>query len=176
EALRRAEIAPVRLAAKEGLALLNGTQTMAAVGGLALYRGQRVAALADVAGAMTLEALRGTPAAFDARIHNARPHPGQLAAAAHLRELLDDSEIRRSHIHNDPRVQDAYSLRCMPQVHGAVRDVLQHGQAIVEVESGSATDNPLVFAESGDVISGGNFHGAPLGMVFDYGAIAVTDL
>ncbi|MGA8026038.1 MAG: histidine ammonia-lyase [Bryobacteraceae bacterium] len=176
EALRRAEIAPLRLAAKEGLALLNGTQAMAAVGGLALYRGQRLAALADAAGAMTLEALRGTPDAFDARIHNARPHVGQIASAAHLRELLQDSEIRRSHLTNDPRVQDAYSLRCMPQVHGAVRDALRHSMGIVELETGSATDNPLVFPESGDVLSGGNFHGAPLAMSFDYAAIALTDL
>jgi histidine ammonia-lyase len=175
-ALQAAGIAPVRLAAKEGLALLNGTQAMAAVGGLALERGQRVAALADLAGAMTLEALLGTPVAFDARIHAARPHSGQLSSAAHLRSLLENSEIRRSHLMNDPRVQDAYSLRCMPQVHGAVRNALQHARAAVEIESGSATDNPLVFAETGDVLSGGNFHGAPLALVFDYASIALTDL
>jgi len=120
--------------------------------------------------------LRGTPSAFDARIKEVRPHRGQTAVAAHLRNLLEDSEIRRSHLTNDPRVQDAYSLRCMPQVHGAVRDAIEHAAGVVEIESGSATDNPLVFAESGDVISGGNFHGAPLGMAFDYAAIAVTDL
>ena len=176
DALREAGITPVRLAAKEGLALLNGTQAMGAVGGLALYRARRLAALADLAGAMTLEALRGTPNAFDARIHEVRPHRGQTAAAAHLRSLLEDSEIRRSHLTNDPRVQDAYSLRCMPQVHGAVRDAIDHASRVVEIETGSATDNPLVFADSGDVISGGNFHGAPLGMVFDYAAIALTDL
>jgi histidine ammonia-lyase len=176
EALRAAGLKPVRLAAKEGLALLNGTQAMGAVGGLALYRARRLAALADLAGAMTLEALRGTPSAFDARIQEVRPHPGQMAAAAHLRSLLEDSEIRRSHLVNDPRVQDAYSLRCMPQVHGAIRDAIDHAMSVVEIESGSATDNPLVFADSGDVISGGNFHGAPLGMVFDYAAIAITDL
>ncbi len=176
EALRTAGISPVRLAAKEGLALLNGTQAMSAVGGLALHRARRLAALADLAGAMTLEALRGTPSAFDARIHEVRPHRGQMAAAAHLRSLLEDSEIRRSHLINDPRVQDAYSLRCMPQVHGAVRDAIDHAAGVVEIESGAATDNPLVFVESGDVISGGNFHGAPLGMVFDYAAIALTDL
>lgn len=176
DALRAAGIAPVRLAAKEGLALLNGTQAMAAVGALAIFRGERIAVLADLAGAMTLEALRGTPVAFDERIHAARPHAGQLASAAHLRALLEDSEIRHSHLKNDPRVQDAYSLRCMPQVHGAVRNALEHARAVVELETGSATDNPLVFAESGDVLSGGNFHGAPLGMVFDYSAIALTDL
>jgi histidine ammonia-lyase len=176
QALRAAGIPPIRLAAKEGLALLNGTQAMAAVGGLALYRGERLASLADLAGAMTLEALRGTPVAFDERIHAVRPHSGQLASAAHLRDLLRDSEIRLSHLTNDPRVQDSYSLRCMPQVHGAVRNALQHARAVVEIETGSATDNPLVFCESGDVLSGGNFHGAPLGMVFDYAAIALTDL
>jgi histidine ammonia-lyase len=175
-ALQAAGISPVRLAAKEGLALLNGTQAMAAVGGLALQRARRVVALADLAGAMTLEALRGTPSAFDERIQRVRPHAGQQAAAAHLRRLLADSEIRRSHLVNDPRVQDAYSLRCMPQVHGAVRDAIEHAVRVIEIETGAATDNPLVFADSGDVISGGNFHGAPLGMVFDYAAIAMTDL
>ena len=176
EALRASEIAPVRLLAKEGLALLNGTQAMCGVGGLTLYRGQRVTALADLAGAMSLEGLRGTPVAFDGQIHNARPHPGQTESAAHLRDLLADSEIRRSHLTNDPRVQDAYSLRCMPQVHGAVRTALQHAREVTEIESGSATDNPLVFADTGDVLSGGNFHGAPLGMVYDYAALALTDL
>lgn len=176
EALRAAEIAPVRLAAKEGLALLNGTQAMCAVGGLALHRGIRVMTLADLAGAMTLEALRGTPVPFDARIQKVRPHAGQMAAASHLRDLLDNSEIRRSHLSDDPRVQDAYSLRCMPQVHGAVRNALQHAREVTEIESGSATDNPLVFTDTGEVLSGGNFHGAPLGMVYDYAAIALTDL
>src|SRR2546430_6011355 len=126
EALRLAEIEPVQLEAKEGLALLNGTQGMTAVGGLALYRAEQLARVADIAGAMTLEALRDTPVAFDARIHAARPHAGQIEVAAHLRELLQDSEIRESHLENDPRVQDAYSLRCIPQVHGAVRGALWH--------------------------------------------------
>jgi histidine ammonia-lyase len=125
---------------------------------------------------MALEALKGTPAAFDERIHAARPHRGQLEVAAHLRELLRDSQIRQSHLENDPRVQDAYSLRCMPQVHGTVRGAFRHAREIVEIETGSATDNPLVFAENGDVISGGNFHGAPLALAFDYAAIALTDL
>jgi len=175
-ALQRAQIAPLQLEVKEGLALLNGTQAMGAVGALALHQANRLARLADVAGAMTLEALRGTPVAFDERIQLARPHPAQVAVAAHLRELLADSEIRKSHVENDPRVQDAYSLRCMPQVHGAVRTSLAHATTVVEIESGSATDNPLVFSESGEVLSGGNFHGAPLAIVFDYAAIAVTDL
>src|SRR2546422_2839997 len=125
---------------------------------------------------MTLEALRGTPAAFDERIHAARPHPGQMEVAARLRELLRDSEIRQSHLQDDPRVQDAYSLRCMPQVHGAVRGALSHVREIIEIETGSATDNPLVFADTGEVISGGNFHGAPLALAFDYAAMALTDL
>jgi len=176
EALRLAQIAPVELEAKEGISLLNGTQAMAAVGGLALYRAERVTQLADVAGAMALEALKGTPVAFDERIHAARPHAGQMEVAGHLRELLRDSEIRESHLENDPRVQDAYSLRCMPQVHGAVRDALSHARGIVEIETGSATDNPLVFSETGEVFSGGNFHGAPLALAFDYAAIAITDL
>src|SRR5258705_7831326 len=125
---------------------------------------------------MTLEAVRGTPAAFDERIHAARPHRGQIEVAAHLRELLSESQIRESHLENDPRVQDAYSLRCMPQVHGAIRGALRHAREIVEIETGSATDNPLVFAETGEVLSGGNFHGAPLALAFDYAAIAMTDL
>ncbi len=176
EALSRARVEPLQLEAKEGLALLNGTQAMAAVGGLALYRAQRLARVADVAGAMTLEALKGTPAAFDERIQQARPHPGQMEAAMHLRELLVESEIRQSHLDNDPRVQDAYSLRCMPQVHGAVRGALSHARDIVEIETGSATDNPLVFTDGEDILSGGNFHGAPLALAFDYAAIALTDL
>ena len=175
-ALERAGIAALQLEVKEGLALLNGTQAMGAVGGLALHRAEQLVRLADVAGAMALEALRGTPVAFDERIHSARPHPGQTAVAAHLRELLRDSEIRESHVDNDPRVQDAYSLRCMPQVHGAVRMALAHAREVVEIESGSATDNPLVFAETGEVLSGGNFHGAPLALDFDYAAMALTDL
>src|SRR6185369_16637596 len=154
EALRKAGLKPVVLEAKEGLALLNGTQAMHAVGGLAVARARRLARVADIAGAMTLEALKGTPTAFDARIHQARPHPGQQAVAAHLLQLLRESEIRESHVENDPRVQDAYSLRCMPQVHGAVRGALDHCEKVLTIESGSATDNPLVFTDNGDVLSG----------------------
>src|SRR5437588_3216095 len=176
EALKRAKLKAVRLEAKEGLALLNGTQAMHAVGGLSIFRAKRLSRVADVAGAMSLEALKGTPAAFDLRLQDARPHPGQKAVAKHLLSLLEGSEIRKSHLKNDPRVQDAYSLRCMPQVHGAVRGALSHCEGVLIVESGSATDNPLVFAENGDVISGGNFHGAPLALAFDYAAIAVADL
>jgi histidine ammonia-lyase len=190
-ALERAGIAPLKLAAKEGLALLNGTQAMCGVGGLALARALRLVELFDVAGAMSLEALRGTPAAFDARIHAARPHAGQIAAAAHLRLLLEESEIRESHRHGDPRVQDAYCLRCMPQVHGAARGALTHVREVIEIEAGSATDNPLIFTQKNgtqkdgtqkdgtdgaEIISGGNFHGAPLALALDYAAIALTDL
>jgi histidine ammonia-lyase len=176
EALRRAQLTPLQLEAKEGLALLNGTQGMHAVGGLALLRAKCLTRVADVAGAMSLEALRGTPAAFDSRLQDARPHPGQKAVAEHLLSLMEGSEIRMSHIEGDPRVQDAYSLRCMPQVHGAVRGALAHCEDVLLIESASATDNPLVFAESSEVISGGNFHGAPLALAFDYAAIAMADL
>jgi len=176
EALRRAGLEPLKLEAKEGLALLNGTQALTAVGALAVERAERVARTADASGAMSLEALKGTPAAFDERIHRARPHRGQQAAAAHLRELLLDSEIRASHLEGDPRVQDAYSLRCMPQVHGAARDALAHARAQIETETGGATDNPLVFADRDEVISGGNFHGAPVAIALDYAAIALVHL
>ncbi|HUB30258.1 MAG TPA: histidine ammonia-lyase [Terracidiphilus sp.] len=180
DAMRKAGLQPLELGAKEGLALLNGTQAMTAVGALAVAGAQRLARLADVAGAMSLEALMGTPSAFDERIHQARPHAGQVAAAGHLLQLLAGSEIRESHREHDSRVQDAYCLRCMPQVHGAVRDVLNHVCGVLEVESGSATDNPLIFSQRdrarGDVLSGGNFHGAPLAYAFDYAALALTDL
>jgi histidine ammonia-lyase len=176
EALRLAGIAPLRLAPKEGLALLNGTQALTAVGALALWRACRLVGLADVAGALTLQALLGTPAAFDRRIHAARPHAGQSAAAAHLRSLLENSDVDPARRTTPARVQDAYSLRCMPQVHGAVRNALEFARATVETETGSATDNPLVFPESGEVLSGGNFHGAPLALAFDSAAIALTTL
>src|ERR1700682_758321 len=176
EALRRAGLEPQHLEAKEGLALLNGTQAIHAVGGLALFRAKRLSRVADIAGAMSLDALKGTPTPFDPRIQQARPHPGQKAVAEHLLTLLRKSEIRKSHIAGDPRVQDAYSLRCMPQVHGAVRGALAHCEEIMSIESGSATDNPLIFSESGDALSGGKFHGAPIALALDYAAIALTDL
>ena len=177
-ALQRAGIAPLQLEAKEGLALLNGTQAMTAVGGLAVWQAEKLAQAADVIGALTLEALRGTPVAFDEKIHAVRPHAGQQASAARLRSLITDSEIRESHRDKavDPRVQDAYSLRCMPQVHGAVCDALAHVRGILEIEINSATDNPLVFADAQEVLSGGNFHGEPVALAFDYAAIAIADL
>ncbi len=178
DALRRAEIKPLRLEAKEGIALLNGTQAMTALGGLAVLASGKLAEAADVIGALSLEALKGTPAAFDEKIHAVRPHAGQRASAERLRGLLAGSEICESHRDRvvDPRVQDAYALRCMPQVHGAVRDALAHARGIVEIEINSATDNPLVFVEAGEVLSGGNFHGEPVALAFDYAAIAVADL
>jgi len=178
EALEAAGISPLMLEAKEGVALLNGTQAMTAVGGLALLEAERLANAADVTGAMSLEALKGTPVAFDHRIHAVRPHPGQIKSARRLRELIEGSEIRESHRDRgvDPRVQDAYALRCMPQVHGAVRDSLAHARRILEIEINSATDNPLVFPESGEVLSGGNFHGEPIALTLDYAAVAIADL
>jgi histidine ammonia-lyase len=178
EALEMAGIEPLTLEAKEGLALLNGTQAMTAVGVLALLEAERLADAADVTGAMSLEALRGTPVAFDERIQAVRPHPGQIASARRLCKLIEGSEIRESHRDKgtDPRVQDAYSIRCMPQVHGAVRDSLMHARNVLEIEINSATDNPMIFASAGEVLSGGNFHGEPVALALDYAAVAVADL
>jgi histidine ammonia-lyase len=175
-ALRRAGIRPASLAAKEGLALINGVQMSVAVGGLALWRALGLARAADFVGAASLDASRGSDAAFDRRIVAARPHPGALRSAANLRGLLRGSAIRESH-RGCGRVQDNYALRCMPQVHGAARDAFEHARDVLEREMNSATDNPLVFASGrGDIVSGGNFHGAPVGLVLDYAAVAATDL
>src|SRR5918992_1623066 len=176
EALARADLEPIELEAKEGLALLNGTQLMAGIGALALHDAQRLALTADVVGAMSLEAMLGTGAAFAEELVAARPHPGQVASARHLRELLADSEIWASHrADTEHRVQDAYSLRCMSQVHGAARDALAELERVLAVEVNAATDNPLVFP-SGAVISGGNFHGEPLALALDYATMAVAEL
>jgi histidine ammonia-lyase len=175
EALRAAGLTPVVLEPKEGLALINGTQLMTALAGLALADAWRLVRTADVVGALTLDALQGTDVAFDERIHAARPHPGQAASAECLRTLLSGSEIRASH-QECGRVQDAYSLRCMPQVHGALRDVLGFVSQTVAVEMNSATDNPMVFSESGDILSGGNFHGQPVAIGADLLAIAAAEL
>jgi histidine ammonia-lyase len=175
-ALARAGLEPVVLEAKEGLALNNGTQVHVGIGILALLRAERVLETLEVSGAMSLEALRGTPDAFDAALQRARPQRGQQVSAARLRTLLADSEIRESHRHGDPRVQDAYSLRCMPQVHGAARQALQYVREVLEIEANSATDNPLIFPEDGRVISGGNFHGQPGAQALDLLCIAVADL
>jgi histidine ammonia-lyase len=176
EALRRVGLEPTVLEAKEGLALNNGTQVITGIGVLAQLAAERAADTADVAGAMSLEALRGTPDAFDDAIQRIRPHAGQRATAERLRRLLDDSEIRESHRHGDPRVQDAYSLRCMPQVHGAARNGLAYVRGVLGVEINSVTDNPLVFPEDGRILSGGNFHGQPVAQALDLLAIACADL
>jgi histidine ammonia-lyase len=174
-ALKDAGISPVTLEAKEGLALVNGVQMSVAVGGLALSRAIRLSRIADLAGAASVDAARGSDAAFDARIIAARPHPGAVASARNLRKLLAGSAIRESH-RGCGKVQDNYALRCMPQVHGAARDAFAHAREVLEREMNSATDNPLVFAEKDVVVSGGNFHGAPVGLVLDYAAIAAADL
>lgn len=191
EGLRKAQIAPLVLEAKEAVSLINGTQGMLAVGTLALGAAEILVDSADVIGALTLDVLRGTDVAFDERIHKARPHPGQIQSAANLRKLLEGSAIRESHRTCD-RVQDAYSLRCMPQVHGAVRDTLAHCREVMEREINSAVDNPLVFARPraigdrgtgtvldvprGDILSGGNFHGEPVAFALDFLAIALSAL
>ncbi|HMF91641.1 MAG TPA: histidine ammonia-lyase, partial [Candidatus Angelobacter sp.] len=178
EALRRAGLKPLVLEAKEAISLINGTQAMLAVGTLALLEAETLAASSDVLAAMTLDALHGTDVAFDERIHAARPHPGQIRVAANLRRLLAGSQIRESH-KDCGRVQDAYSMRCIPQVHGAVRDTLEFCRRTFEIETNSAVDNPLVFVTGdaeGDVVSGGNFHGQPLAFALDYLAIALTAL
>jgi histidine ammonia-lyase len=173
DALARAGIEPIVLASKEGISLVNGTQAMLAVGCLELLHAETLAHAADTVCAMTLDGLRGTPRAFDPRLHQARPHPGQLASAANLTRLLEASEIRQSHI-TCRRVQDAYSLRCAPQVHGAVRDTLAEARRCFEIELNSVTDNPLVFGD--EIISGGNFHGEPLALQLDSLAVALTVL
>ena len=182
EALRRAQIKPLVLEAKEAVSLINGTQGMLAVGVLAWLSAETLVDSADVIGALTLDALRGTDVAFDERIHKVRPHNGQLTTATNLRKMLEGSQLRDSHRDCD-RVQDAYSLRCMPQVHGAVRDTLTHCREVMEIEVNSAVDNPLVFVKNpkqadgeGDVLSGGNFHGEPLAFVLDFLGIALSAL
>ena len=175
DALARAGLTPLTLRAKEGLALLNGTQLMAGLGALGHHDSLRLAITADVIGAMSLEAMLGTDAAFAEQLIAARPHAGQVAAARHLRALLAGSEIGASHADSDHRVQDAYSLRCMPQVHGAARDALGELERVLAVEINAATDNPLVFP-TGEVISGGNFHGEPLALALDYATMAVAEL
>jgi histidine ammonia-lyase len=195
DALRRAQIKPLTLEAKEAVSLINGTQAMLAVGTLALLAAETLVDSADVVGALTLDALRGTDVAFDDRIHRARPHAGQIKTAANLRRMLEGSQIRESH-RECGRVQDAYSLRCIPQVHGAVRDTLAHCREVFETEANSAVDNPLVFLASArveasaparpserslatdhsDILSGGNFHGEPVAFALDFLAIALSAL
>jgi histidine ammonia-lyase len=177
DALKRAQIKAVVLESKETISLINGTQGMLAVGTLSLLAAETLVDSADVIGGLTCDALKGTDAAFDERIHKARPHTGQMKSAANLRRMLEGSQIRESH-RECGRVQDAYSLRCIPQVHGAVRDTLAHCRNVFEIEANSAVDNPLVFltGSEGDVISGGNFHGEPLAFALDFLAIALSAL
>jgi len=165
----------LRLAAKEGLALINGTQVMSAIGLLALRSAERLCVAADTIGAMSLEALMGSHQAFDRGIHAARPQPGQVASAANMRKLLRHSEIEKSHA-DCGRVQDCYSLRCIPQVHGAVRDALRYVRGVLECEINASTDNPMVFIGSGRLISGGNFHGQPVSLALDHLATATCSL
>lgn len=176
DALDRAGISPLVLEAKEGLAIINGTHMMAAIGALLCHDARVLVESAELAAAMSLEALRGTDVPFDPRIQRVRPQPGQAVTAAHVRDLLKGSEIIPSHRKNDPRVQDPYSLRCIPQVIGAIRDTLRHCTCIVETELGSVTDNPLIFPDDDAVLSGGNFHGQPIAMALDILAIALAEL
>ena len=180
DALKRAQIKPLTLEAKESISLINGTQAMLALGTLSLLAAEILVDSADVLGGISCDALKGTDTAFDERIHTARPHRGQTRTAANLRRMLEGSQIRESH-RDCGRVQDAYSLRCIPQVHGAVRDTLAHCREVFEIEANSAVDNPLVFITDpkqalGDVISGGNFHGEPLAFALDFLAIALSAL
>jgi histidine ammonia-lyase len=181
EGLRRAGIAPLELQPKEGLALINGTQAMSSLLALAAIEARRMVKVADLVGALSTEALRGTDAAFDARIHALRPYPGQRASAANLWRLMQGSALRESHRAGDVRVQDPYSLRCMPQVHGAVRDLLAEVEAKLAIEINSVTDNPLVFpaGEAGGdeaILSGGNFHGEPMALAADILTIGLAEL
>lgn len=174
-ALRKVGLLPYRLQAKEGLSLINGTQISTAILVDALTRAWHLARIADIAGAMTIEATKSSQKPFDARIQAVRPHPGQAACARNLLRLLAGSEIMASHTHCS-KVQDAYSMRCMPQVHGALRDALAYITALVEREMNSATDNPLVFPDTDEVLSGGNFHAQPIGQAADLLTLALTDL
>ncbi len=176
EVLDAVGLEPLHLKEKEGLALINGTQAMTGMGILALLRTERALEVAEIAGAMTLEGLRGTPDPFRAEVQEARGHPGQITSAQRSRQLLRDSEIRESHRENDPRVQDPYCLRCMPQVHGAAREALGYVRRVLEREANSSTDNPLIFPELGEVISGGNFHGQIVSQALDFLTIAMADL
>jgi len=165
---------PIELGAKDGLALINGTQLMSGYGAYVLERALRLVKTADILASISLEALRGSMSPFDERVHAVRPHKGQLEVAENVRRMMVDSQILQSHADCD-RVQDPYSLRCVPQVHGASRDALRHACSVIETEINSVTDNPLVF-EGGDIISGGNFHGQPLALILDFAAMALAEL
>ena len=176
EAMKSCGIKPVTLQAKEGLALINGTQMMTSLGAFAVHRAKRLVDLADLSGALSIDALRGTDTAFDERIHAVRGFRGQLTTASRLRAFLKNSEIRASHREGDGMVQDAYSLRCMPQVHGASRDAIAYVEQVIATELNSANDNPLIFADDASHLEGGNFHGQPIALALDFLAIACAEL
>jgi len=176
QGLERAELTPLTLEPKEGLALINGTQAMTSLLALSVLACRRLVGISDLVAAMATDALRGTDAAFDARLHALRPHPGQRDSAANIWQLMQGSGIRESHRQGDVRVQDPYSVRCAPQVHGAVRDLLADVEKKLVIEMNSVTDNPLIFADEGDVVSGGNFHGEPMALAADVLALGVSEL
>ncbi len=176
EALAKFNLAPITLAAKEGLALINGTQMMTSIASFVCIKAKRLIKIADLSGALSHEALRGSDRAYDLRLHKLRPHKGQIQTAENLLALINNSEIRKSHIINDNRVQDSYSLRCIPQIHGASRDTINYVCSVVETEINSVTDNPLIFTEDGDHLEGGNFHGQPIALVMDFMGIALSEL
>lgn len=173
---KKFNLQPVELAAKEGLALINGTQMMTAFASYICIQAKNLIKIADIAAALSHEALRGSDRAYDLRLHNLRPHKGQIATAQNMLNLIEGSEIRESHKLNDNRVQDSYSLRCIPQIHGASRDTIDYVCSVVETEINSVTDNPLIFTEDGDYLEGGNFHGQPIALVMDFMAIALSEL
>jgi histidine ammonia-lyase len=175
EALKRCGMEPLQLEAAEGLALVNGTQMSTAIGGLAVYDAVELSKLADIAAATSLEVLLGSRTEFDPRIHEVRPHPGQAAAAENMRRIIQNSEIMTSH-KDCGRIQDAYTLRCSPQVHGASRDAIAYAKQVVEIEMNSSTNNPLIFSDSEEFLLGGNFHGQPVGLALDFLGMAVAEL
>lgn len=176
KALKRFGLSPVKLKAKEGLALINGTQMMTSFASWITFRANRLIKIADAAAALSHEALRGTDKAFFRKLHLLRPYPGQLTTAANILSLIKNSSIRASHLKNDTKVQDAYSLRCVPQIHGASRDAIDYISSRISIEINSANDNPLIFPETGEVIEGGNFHGQPVALAMDFLSIALSEL
>ncbi|HPN36917.1 MAG TPA: histidine ammonia-lyase [Melioribacteraceae bacterium] len=176
EALEQFGLIPVELAAKEGLALINGTQMMTAFASYICIKAKKINKIADISAALTHEALRGGDRAYDLRLHKLRPHKGQISTAENMLNLINGSEIRQSHKTNDSRVQDSYSLRCIPQIHGASRDTINYVCSVVETEINSVTDNPLIFTEEEDYLEGGNFHGQPIALVMDFMGIALSEL
>ncbi|GBD89674.1 histidine ammonia-lyase [bacterium BMS3Abin04] len=175
-AMKKFNLTPVKLAAKEGLALINGTQMMTAFASFICLRAKELIKTADICAALSHEALRATDKAYDLRLHKLRPYPGQITTAKNMLSLIKNSEIRKSHLKNDPRVQDSYSIRCIPQIHGASRDTTDYVCSKVEIELNSVNDNPLIFPDEGDHLEGGNFHGQPIALVMDFMAIALSEL